>query len=197
MYYALCCHQHFQTSLVTTGLRDSPGTRLQKLYSSSLMCMHLQKGEQLARAQKLLPLASWIRNRSSQAYPREEHDVHISSLQKTIDSIYSCYRILIPFQLSYLNNRILTNALPPLRPSLLTPREMHNRNSKERVRRLQQTSQHIIPRNKRCDDAESATSSCQSHVREVIGCVARIEVCRSQANESQPDHEKQRAEGES
>jgi hypothetical protein len=74
---------------------------------------------------------------------------------------------------------------------------MHNRNSKERIRRLQQTSQHIIPRNKRSNNAESATSSCQSHVREVIGCVARIEVCRSQANESQPDHEKQRAEGES
>jgi ferredoxin len=34
-------------------------------------------------------------------------------------------------------------------------------------------------------------------VREVIGCVACIEVCRSQANESQPDHEEQRAERKS
>jgi hypothetical protein len=71
---------------------------------------------------------------------------------------------------------------------------MHNRNSKEGVRRLQQTRQHIIPRNKRSDDTESATSSCQSHVRKVIGCVARIEVCRSQADESYPHHEEQRAE---
>jgi hypothetical protein len=73
---------------------------------------------------------------------------------------------------------------------------MHNRHRKERVRRLHNTRQHIIPRDKRSNHAESAARSRQAHVWVSVGGVASVEVRGSQADEGEPDHCEQRAEGE-
>lgn len=84
----------------------------------------------------------------------------------------------------------------PLRSSLLTPREVHHRKGEERIRRVRQTSQHIIPRDESRDDTKSAASHAQSVVRVSIGCVAGIEIRDSEADEGDPDHEEQRAESQ-
>jgi hypothetical protein len=95
-----------------------------------------------------------------------------------------------------LHHRLLTDTLPPIRPPLLTPREMHNRHRKERIRRLHNTRQHIIPRDKRSDHAENTARPRQSHVRVSVRCIRRIEVRCSKADECNPNHAEERAEGE-
>lgn len=73
---------------------------------------------------------------------------------------------------------------------------MHNRHRKERIRRLHNSRQHIIPRDKRSNHAEHAARSRQSHVRVSIRGVGSIEVCCSEEDEGDPDHCKEGAEGE-
>jgi hypothetical protein len=84
----------------------------------------------------------------------------------------------------------------PLRSSLLTPREVHHRKGEERIRRVRQTSQHIIPRDESRDDTKSAASHGQSVMRVSIGRVAGIEIRDSEADEGDPDHEEQRAKSQ-
>jgi hypothetical protein len=75
----------------------------------------------------------------------------------------------------------------PLRPSLLTPREVHHRKGKERIRRIRETSQHIVPRDESSDDAERASRYSQPVMWESIGSVAGIEVRDSETDKSDPD----------
>jgi hypothetical protein len=73
---------------------------------------------------------------------------------------------------------------------------MHHRHRKERIRRLHDSSQHIIPRDKRSDHAEHPARSCQSHVRVSVRGVGRVEVCCAEEDECDPDHCEERAEGQ-
>ena len=73
---------------------------------------------------------------------------------------------------------------------------MHNRHRKERIRRLHNTSQHIIPRDERSNHAEHAARPRQSHVRVSVCGVGRVEVRCAEEDEGDPDHGEERAEGE-
>ena len=73
---------------------------------------------------------------------------------------------------------------------------MHDWHRKERIRRLHDTRQHIIPRDKRGNHAEHASGSRQSHVWVSVRGVRRVEVRCSEEDEGEPDHGEERAEGE-
>lgn len=130
---------------------------------------------------------------------RERYTIR-SPCGKRYNHVHSTHRIssiiLLTSQTHHrsLHRRIIIILLPH-RPSLITPREVHDRNSKERVRRLRNASQHIIPRDESSDDAKHAAGDRQTVVRVSVGGVAGVEVRGSQADESHPDHEEQRAEG--
>lgn len=98
---------------------------------------------------------------------------------------------------SHLNNRVpILALLPPRLTPLIAPRKVHHWHQKERVRAIQQTRHHIIPRDERRDDTEHTSSARQRHVRRAVGRVARVEVADAEADESDPDAEEERVEGE-
>lgn len=105
----------------------------------------------------------------------------------------------LTFYRQNLDHSILTGLtlLPPGFSALGTPRKVDNRNQKERVRRIQKTCQHIVPRNERGNHAENATRTLERHIGSSVCSVAAIQVSDSQADKRDPDHHEQRAEGES
>lgn len=108
---------------------------------------------------------------------------------------YTC-KVIVSFKsppssvLLTLHHRIISSItlLPSISPSLLAPREVHNRHSKERIRRLHNTRQHVIPRNEGSDHSKHATCPCQANMRVSVGGVARIQVRCSKADERNPYH---------
>jgi len=73
---------------------------------------------------------------------------------------------------------------------------VHHRKGKERIRRIRETSQHIVPRDESSDDAERASRYSQPVMWESIGSVAGIEIRDSETDESDPDRKEQRAESQ-
>jgi hypothetical protein len=73
---------------------------------------------------------------------------------------------------------------------------VHHREGKERIRRIRETSKHVIPRNESSDDAKRASRYSQPVMRVSVGSVAGIEIRNSEADESDPDREEQRAESQ-
>jgi hypothetical protein len=73
---------------------------------------------------------------------------------------------------------------------------VHHREGEERIRRIRETSEHVIPRNESSDDAKRASRYSQPVMRVSVGSVAGIEIRDSKADESDPDREEQRAEGQ-
>ena len=73
---------------------------------------------------------------------------------------------------------------------------MHDRHRKERIRRLHNTGQHIIPCDESSNHAEHAARPRQTDVWVSVCGVGCIEVRGSQADERDPYHCEQRAEGE-
>jgi len=163
---------------VTAYCRRSSALRGQYMYAHVKRC-----GPQCQMISLLHVRKSHHRNNKSRRFtsPTGKAHAHAKSNTKLKHHLTACIH-------PSLHHRLLIQTLLPLRPPLLAPREMHNRHRKERVRRLHDTRQHIIPRNKRSNHAEHAARPRQSHVWVSVRGVGRVEVCCSQADERDPYH---------